>query len=106
MNDSRDTNLINWIQDWYYQYCNGDWEHNEHFSIRNIDNPGWRVSINLEDTHCEGEKFESIDVEKDTNDWYQCFLRDGKFEGAGGPSNLVDILERFRDWAIKCQENH
>lgn len=39
--------LISWIQSWYKQYCNGDWEHNENIAIYTIDNPGWRVTIDL-----------------------------------------------------------
>lgn len=33
------------------------------------------------------------------DDWYHCFFRDGKFEGAGGPCNLIDILYIFEKWA-------
>ena len=60
----KDENLIFWIQNWYNQYCDEEWEHNEHFIIRNIDNPGWRVTINLEGTHCEGRIFKNIEIEE------------------------------------------
>ncbi len=97
--------LIHWMQEWYLQYCDEDWEHNEHFIVRNIDNPGWCVTINLEGTHCEGKTFNSIEVEKSENDWHHCFIRDGKFEGAGGPRNLINILVIFKNWANRCQES-
>ena len=104
MNNTNEKQLITWIQTWYQQYCDGDWEHDEHFIIRNIDNPGWRITINLAGTHCEGETFNNIEKENTENEWFHCFLREGKFEGAGGPYNLIDILETFRDWAEGCQK--
>lgn len=96
--------LILWLQNWYKQYCNGDWEHNENIKIYTIDNPGWRVVIDLEGTDCEDKYFKSIEEEKNKDDWYHCFLREGKFEGAGGPCNLIDILYVFEEWAQICQE--
>jgi len=91
--------ILLWIQNWYYQYCNGDWEHNENINIRTIDNPGWRVTIDLEGTNCENRVFRNIEKEESQDNWYQCFLRDGKFEGAGGPCNLFEILCVFQEWA-------
>lgn len=98
MNDSKN-DIILWMEEWYQKYCDGDWEHDEHFSISNIDNPGWRISVNLVGTDCENKKFEKIKVEKTDTDWYHCFLRDGKFEAAGGPRNLLDMLTTFKNWA-------
>ena len=98
----KELELISWLQDWYYQYCDGDWEHNENINIRTIDNPGWRLTIDLEGTHHENKSFQNLKIEKSTDDWYRCFLRDGKFEGAGGPSNLIDILSTFREWIESC----
>lgn len=79
--------LLSWIQNWYFQYCDGDWEHNENINIQTIDNPGWHATIDLEKTDCE-------------NNWFHCFVINGKFEGAGGPCNLIEILEIFKEWVI------
>lgn len=49
--------LISWLQNWYHQYCDGDWEHAQNFTITTIDNPGWSVTINLVGTKLEGEFF-------------------------------------------------
>ncbi len=97
-------NVLLWLQTWYQQYCDGDWEHNTTINIHTIDNPGWRLTIDLKGTHCEGKLFNSIEKEITENNWYHCFLRDGKFEGAGGPFNLIDILSNFKDWAEFCQK--
>ena len=39
-----------WLQQWYYGHCNGDWEHGSGIHIDTLDNPGWSITINLEDT--------------------------------------------------------
>lgn len=96
--------LILWLQNWYHQYCDGDWEHNETIKICTIDNPGWRITIDLEGTDCENKLFDSIENEIAEDNWYHCFLRNGRFEGAGGTYNLMDILQIFRDWGESCQK--
>ncbi|WP_068469908.1 immunity 53 family protein [Candidatus Protochlamydia phocaeensis] len=95
--------LILWLQNWYQQYCDGEWEHNENITIHTIDNPGWHITIDLEGTHFKDHSFEKIKEEKSQNDWFHCFVRNGKFEGAGGPCNLVNILYIFKNWAEHCQ---
>lgn len=101
--NNKQLKLISDLQNWYFQYCDGDWEHNETINIHTIDNPGWRVTIDLEGTDCENE-FKNIKNEISENNWYHCFIRDGKFEGAGGPCNLIDILDFFREWANSCKK--
>ncbi|UCH44768.1 MAG: hypothetical protein JSV11_10785 [Nitrospiraceae bacterium] len=32
---------------WYINQCNGDWEHQYGIVIETLDNPGWRVKIDL-----------------------------------------------------------
>lgn len=89
-----------WLQNWYYQHCNGDWEHTYGVKIDTIDNPGWSVEINLVETCLENEHFDSSDIERDEENWYYCNVRDGKFIGAGGARNLEEILNSFRQWAM------
>jgi len=97
--------LINWLQRWYYQYCDDDWEHSERFRILSTGTPGWIFSILLEGTHCEDRSFPVIEMNRSENNWYRCFLKEGKFVGRGGPFNLIEILQTFRDWAKTCQNN-
>ena len=94
---------FSWLQIWYHQYCDGDWEHNQVINIYTIDNPGWRLTIDLEGTHCENKFFECLEIEISQDNWYHCFLRDGNFEGASGPYNLLDILRVFQKWSQSCQ---
>lgn len=32
------SNILEWMQEWIAQYCDGDWEHAENFTITTIDN--------------------------------------------------------------------
>lgn len=104
--NSKHEDTMEWLQKWYQQYCDGDWEHDEHFHIRNIDNPGWRVTINVAGTCCEDQLFESIRREISATDWYHCFVRNGKFEGACGPNNLMKVLDVFKEWASHCEREN
>lgn len=53
-----DNNVIKWLQDWYFENCNGDWEHTYGITIETLDNPGWQLKICLEDT-----KYENIGID-------------------------------------------
>ncbi|OAX48412.1 hypothetical protein gpAD87_09590 [Paenibacillus sp. AD87] len=44
-------NTLKWLQNWYLENCNGDWEHSYGVKIDTVDNPGWSVEIDLTDTY-------------------------------------------------------
>lgn len=96
--------ILQWIQDWYHQNCDGDWEHSYGVKIETVDNPGWYVEINLVDTYLENEHYEPIDIERDEEDWYYCMVRDGAFNGSGGARNLEEILNAFRQWVLGIRQ--
>ena len=96
-------NMLEWLQNWYFQHCDGDWEHNYGIKIDTLDNPGWLVEIDLTDTDLEFEPFEKVEVEYSEQDWIHCRVQDGVFRGAGGPNNLQDILEIFYKWASRLE---
>ena len=95
---------LEWLQQWYTKQCDGDWEHNENIKIRTIDNPGWRVTINLKGTNLEEKPFTSLKIERSEVDWVHCFIRDQKFQGACGPENLIETLQTFIKWADAIDE--
>lgn len=47
-------NLLEWLQDWYLQQCDGEWEHFYGVKIETLDNPGWYIEIDLNDTTLAG----------------------------------------------------
>lgn len=93
--------LILWLQQWYYQNCDGDWEHNQNVLITTIDNPGWSITIDLEGTNLEFTNYEQALVENDELDWYYSRIEEKKFLGACGPNNLLDLLQIFKNLVEK-----
>ena len=89
---------LEWIQQWYAENCDGDWEHSYGVSITTLDNPGWSVTINLEGTDLEDKPFVNISIDKSKDDWIRCKVKDTKFFGDGGPRNLTEMLQIFINW--------
>lgn len=93
--------ILKWIQNWYLENCDGDWEHCYGVNISTLDNPGWTIDIDLTDTNLEGQKFEVIDIERSESDWIYCNVSDNTFHGNGGPNNLEEILMIFQSWVAE-----
>jgi len=99
------TNELTWLQRWYSSQCDGEWEHAAGITIETIDNPGWSVTIYIEDTEMASIPFEPLKTQLSETDWVQCRVaerNDGevyrRFTGHGGASNLSDIIGVFRKW--------
>mgnify|MGYP001036466508 CR=1 FL=1 len=91
--------MIDWLQNWYNGNCDGYWEHMFMVKIDTLDNPGWRVSIDLLDTPLEEKIFEERKHYIDENNWIYCMVKDGIFQGRGDSYKLKEILEIFKEWA-------
>jgi len=109
--------VLAWLQRWYDQQCNGDWEHHAGITISSLDNPGWLVRIQLRGTALEHQPFTGIArgtsdegwvLDPDDPTWLHCRVvthtaADGPiFEGASGPLGLAEILSVFREWTGWC----
>lgn len=98
---------LKWIQTWFFEQCDGDWEHGYGIQIETLDNPGWRVFISMENTNMKGKLFESINIERTETDWIHCKTEDDHekdgfyFAAYGGPKNLEEILVVFKGWIEK-----
>ena len=94
------------LQQWYASHCNGDWEHDQRIAIGNIDNPGWSLRINLEDTDLEGQMFATVKERYEhPTDWVLCCVADGQFQAAGGPFQLPRMLRIFLEWAAMVESS-
>ncbi len=87
-----------WLQKWHYIHCNGTWEHTEIISVKTLENAGWLLTINIKDTELEGKSFRKIRIDNSDDEWIQCDVKNNKFEGRCGPTNLSDLLAVFRNW--------
>jgi Immunity protein 53 len=99
-----DNDVFFWLQNWYQSNCNSDWEHQFGVRIDTIDNPGWSIEINIEETNLEGFSFQSIEINRSEHNWIHIKLEDMKIKGFGGPLNLLEMVEIFRAWVISKQE--
>ena len=93
--------LLKWIQNWYVQQCNGDWEHGSGITIETLDNPGWAIKVNLRETSLQGRTFERVNVENGDLGWWHCWLENDTFHGACGPRNLETVIAIFKEWTEK-----
>jgi Immunity protein 53 len=92
-------NSFSWLQDWYARHCDGVWEHSWGVSIDTLDNPGWKVAIDLIGTDLSKKSFKQINLERSPIDWIHCRVNDLRFEVTCGPRNLEEALEIFQAFA-------
>lgn len=90
-----DTDVIKGVEEWFRAQCNGDWEHSYGFSIETTDNGGWYVEVDLTDTAWADRLLPFGREERSDSDWVQVEIRERKFIGSGGISNLGEILWYF-----------
>ena len=95
MTISTHPDLLEKLEQWYGEQCDGLWEHGSGVEITSVDNPGWMVTIDLRDTASQDTPLEPLSIDNGETDWLHCLKRDGKFVGAGDPSKLQAILEQF-----------
>lgn len=95
--------VLRWLQHYYTSNCNGDWEHTWGIKIDTLDNPGWSVQVDLQETPLANQPFEPFKEERSDQDWVHCWVADNVFYGVGGTLNLSDILVIFRDWHTRVQ---
>ncbi len=93
--------IIRMLQGWYASQCDGDWEHQHGVQLETLDNPGWRLTVDLEGTPLEGEPFQAVRDERTERDWVRCEVKNGRFEARCGPTNLEEVLTTFLDWAAR-----
>jgi len=91
--------MIKELENWYLSNCNEEWEHKFGVIIETLDNPGWKVTIDLKGTKLENENFKAIENTEPETEWTVCKVEDKKFVGYGRPKELNNILKIFIDWA-------
>jgi len=93
-------NTFQRLQRWYTAQCNGDWEHSYGVSIDTLDNPGWRLRIDLTDITLQDKPITEVKRGYEHEaDWLICYVHDGQFQGACGPEKLEEVIGIFVDWA-------
>lgn len=92
-----DTNILEWIQNWYKTECNEDWEHTYGIRIETVDNPGWFLQIDLKETDYVDIVADTGLIEYGEHDWYIIKIEDSVYKASGDPSKLEFLLTKFRE---------
>jgi hypothetical protein len=93
------SDVLRRLEGWYTAQCNDVWEHQYGVLIETIDNPGWRLRIDLTRTALANQRFEEVTIERNAHDWIHCKVLEQRFEAFGGPRNLSEMTDRFLNWA-------
>ena len=86
------------LQEWYAANCDGEWEHSYGIKIETLDNPGWRIEVDLAGTTDEVRDFLEIRREGDDGSWVVCWKEDARLQAACGPKDLTEVLGLLADW--------
>lgn len=95
-----DGSEVEFLQSWYSSQCDGEWEHEFGIRIGTLDNPGWRLRIDLSGTELDGLALDTHIVERSADDWYYAWIEDNRFFIACGPKNLAEAIEVFRRFLL------
>jgi hypothetical protein len=60
---------LKWFGEWFNRQTDGEWEHVHGVELSTLDNPGWRLKIDLKGTSLEDARFERIELERAKDDW-------------------------------------
>jgi hypothetical protein len=90
--------LLSLLQSWYLAQCDGDWEHQYGVSLTTLDNPGWRLKIDLWGTDLEDRTLDRITIERTEKNWISYWVEKNEFQAAMGPQNLVEAIGVFLRW--------
>ena len=100
---------LTWLTNWYAAQCNEEWEHQFGVTIDTLDNPGWSLAVDLEETSLANKPFAPVyenlteaEAEQGLDGdvrWMVAKLEGTKFKAYGGPRDLANMLATFRAWA-------
>lgn len=93
-----DFTMTKWIEQWYLSHCDDSWEHSYGVKIKTISNANWAVLIDVMETELENKKFSEIKNITSQQDWIECNVENGIFNGKGDAKKLMTILNIFKKW--------
>ena len=95
--------VLDWIQNWFKNNCDGQWEKSEVIQITTLDNPGWEVEIDISNTSIANTTINWILNEHSKQDWYGVKIEDQKFTAAGDSGKLKFLLGLFKEMVEKIE---
>ncbi len=95
--------IIDWIQNWFKENCDGKWEQGEGILINTLENPGWEVEIDISNTSIANIDLSWILNENGKHDWYGVKIENQKFNASGDAGKLEFLLNLFREMIEKIE---
>lgn len=89
--------MLEWLQKWYLDQCDGAWEHDYEVKIETLDNPGWKVTIDIAYTDIENLEIPHSLNEVNEDQWVGYSIAKKKFIGACDPKRLDELLNIFKE---------
>lgn len=93
--------LLEFVQMWYANECNGDWEHSFGVSMTINKDNCCHIIIDLNETYWEDYALRNPIGSLDT---FQCYTKDLKFIGDGQLVYIKVFLETFKAWIEYCMQ--
>lgn len=94
-----------WIQHWFKNNCDGDWEHGNGIQITTIDNPGWDVEIDISNTSLANIEIPWVLNESSKQDWYGVKIENHVFNASGDSGKLTFLLGLFKEMIEKFENS-
>ena len=91
-------NDLEWLEDWYQQQCNGEWEHRQGMRLEPLEKSGWLLTIDLSGTSAVNARPQQLRLETQGGGWLACSIAGTCFKGSGDPRKLEQIIGVFRRW--------
>lgn len=95
--------ILDWIQDWFKNNCDGNWEKGEVIQITNLSNPGWEVEIDVSNTSLATITIPQVLNETSKDDWFGVQIENQKFTASGDIGKLTFLLNLFKDTVEKIE---
>jgi len=88
--------MIKWLQEWFYQLCDREWEHENSILIETIDNPGWSIKIDLNNVNfsISSQKWKIFELSNEN--WVGYKVENNIFFAAGDPLKLETLIIIFK----------
>ncbi len=95
-----------WLLKWYQNQCYINEKNAAIIKIETLDNPGWYLTINLENNLLKDKIFKKIEINRTENDWLFCYIKNNKFEIPSGLFNIIEGLAIFKKWVLSFEEEN
>jgi hypothetical protein len=89
---------LEWLDTWYQNQCDGEWEHSRGMRLESLHERGWQLTIHLVGTSAANTSPQRLNLDTPCGEWIQCSISEDRFQGSGDPRKLEQIIGVFRQW--------